>query len=375
MAVALVACADGGSGTADCVADADCASGSCLPSGACAPLDGSAAVANVQGGADAAGAHGADGATSPETGDDATPTGADGGAGGSKDGGAAGGDVDPLDPDTAGTGSGGDGESLQDSDAGPPDLMTCKPNYDGLIERHEMPFAAGYEAAFRVTTGIEGWSPEPSCDGAVCAWDLVDLPGESEDVLSATLDPAGWWFSDEPAFATATWVAEMGELDLSLGFLSLCQQTQVGIFEASDDAMLLLGLASEDESGDTLMVYDPPLELLRFPLEEGSSWTMDSTASGPLCGSLFPFHVDQTITAEAQGRGEVTTPYGTWAEGLRVRTLLERHAGIGVLPTSVRSDMILAECFTSIATMTADPGADTLDAESLSEVRRLVPLP
>jgi hypothetical protein len=336
----LAACADGAEADARCTLDAECVSGVCRADGTCAAptldggLDSSDADANTD-----------DGSTAP----------------------------DAL-RDPAGEAEAGPAPAETGADAPSPD-GACRPNHDGVVTRAELPLAAGFEASFRSTTDVTGFRTEPACEASGCVWDLVTVDGVTAERAYDTLPLAGRWFGDEPAFAGATYVAELGELAVTWFFFDVCRQRQLGVFRLTDDALLLLGVVSEREADGTLLVYDPPVPVLRLPLALGATWTLETRARGPLCNSLFDYAIDQTLTAEVDAVGDVVTPYGRFADVLRVNTLLERHLGIGVLPTTVRTHAFVTECFSTVATIRSAEGVDTAEFDDVAEVRRLAAFP
>ena len=60
---------------------------------------------------------------------------------------------------------------------------------------------------------------------------------------------------------------------------------------------------------------------------------------------------------------------------LRVNTRFERHLGLGVLPTTLRTHTFVAECFTTVAVVRSVEGHDAPEFDGASEVRRLANLP
>ncbi|PKN58074.1 MAG: hypothetical protein CVU56_07660 [Deltaproteobacteria bacterium HGW-Deltaproteobacteria-14] len=358
----LAACGGGDTDGRTCTVPADCASGVCLPSGQCA------APADTLGGGDASDVLFPDAAGDALTGEDAGPDSVA--------------DTGPL-SDTATGDAAGPGDTTATDTA--PDTATdtagglCHPNHDQVVSRSEAPFGPGFSANYRTTTDVTGsYDSALTCASDACAWDLRDVPGATADVIDETINPAGTWWGTEPAFADATFGAVLGQFNLSYFYWNICDQTQVGVYRVSDDALLLLGIVSEKESDGTELVYDPPLPILKFPLALGDSWTVDSTATGPLCGSFADYNIDWTATTTVDAAGTVRTPYGDFADTLRVNTVLERHLGIGVLPTSVRTHTFVAECFTSVAVVTSAEGADDeSDGEirDAAQVKRLANLP
>ena len=343
--VLLLAC--GGDATVRvCNVNADCASGICLPDGSCAPVPSERADA-------AASDIGSD------VGSDAVAT-ADGGGGGA-DGGA------PQDSAGADGEAGGDAGGAK-VDAGPGPLG-CVPNGDGVITGAEVPIGPGLSATFRVAHDVDDYA---SACGEPCVWDLADAGGDAATTESwETLPLDGWWFA--PEFTDATHVVQTGEFSLGFFLFTLCEHTQYGVFRAGDDGMYLLGVVGETSADGTLLVYDPPVPVLQYPLELGATWTVETDLKGKLCN--FPGYViSQTWASEVDRSGSVVTPYGTFDGVLRVNTLATRHASFIpplVSASAARTHTYVAECFTTIATAVSEEFEDDPDFTSAVELRTL----
>lgn len=310
---ALVAgCGSGGERT--CLVDADCASGACRPDGTCAPV------------------------STADT--DPSDT-------GEADLGTAQPDVVTTEPDV-GTG---------EPDAGGPG--GCAANRDGTITAAELPFAAGRTATYRLTTPAPGYD---SACGEPCVW---ELEGNGEDVEVTLESLEGAWFQAD--FPGATYVAESGALRAGL-----CEQLLVGIYRADAAGLWLLGQASEDESGGTLLVFDPPIPILEYPLQIGASWTVSTVAEGSVCG-FEGYAIQQTWTSAVDASGTARTPYGDFDGALRVNTLIERHGSLlpVVTPSSARVHTFLAECFTAIASARSEEHVETAEFEGAAQLQSL----
>lgn len=306
--VLLAACAaDGGR---QCNVGADCVSGVCQSNGLCLPADG--------GGVDA---------MLPD-----------------------GGMVDARTADTA------DASDLDASFDAAVDSGTCAPNRDGVIERTEIPLRAGLRATFMGALDVAFDTRGEMIDG-VRTWDLSgDFAGDRM-VLVETRDPAGEWFEDD--FPGATYVTE----------LSL-EEDLLGVFEITDDELLLLGVVSpEDGFTATNLENDPAVLVLDFPLEEGKTWATDTTVSGLALGVISAYSED--YSSEVDARGTMITPFGTFRDVLRVRTELVRTVGFAV--TRVVTFAYVSECFGTIATMRGQNGDDGAELTELAEVQRLAP--
>lgn len=315
LAAALALLASGAcpAGAPQCRVGADCASGACRADGTCAPVEADG------GGSDAGG-------------------GGDGGASG--DAGASDGGVD------AGSDAGAN------PDGGP---LTCQPNHDGIVTRGEVYFVAGAHATFRIgknaTVDMTG-SLTP--DGGR-HWDLAGALAGDHDALVETVVPAGTWWSAD--FPNATYAAQLADgSDL------------LGVFEATGDALLMRGIVSPTKSAlYTELSYAPPVKVLAFPLQSGTSFTTTAQVTGFKNGVTVGLGWQEKYESLADGAGEAATPFGTFPI-LRVRTLLTV-----ALTTTVRSFTFVAECFGPVATVTSQPNEPTVEFTSASEARRLAP--
>jgi len=322
--LALVGCTNSG-GTRLCNVDADCASGRCNPDGTCHP------VVPAQD-ASTGGSH-------PHQG---------------------GGD--------AGTGGGGGSPSTGGG-------ASCLPNHDGTISAGELPFGPDYAAMFRISEQVSPFDSAPDCSSGTCTWDLVAVGGVTRDELSTTEPIDGEWYAQTEGFEDATYVSRMAEYRLGMWGITVCEQTQYGVFQVTPNALLLLGLVSEYEADGTLLIYDPPVVLMEYPLTVGATWTVNTTATGPLCNSVFDYAISQTYSNTVDQIGTLKTPYGDFDDVLRINSLVERHVGVGVTPTVARTHTYVAECFTTVALVLSPELVDEPDFDEAAEVRRLAPLP
>ncbi|MBT3221164.1 MAG: hypothetical protein HN348_18945 [Proteobacteria bacterium] len=250
------------------------------------------------------------------------------------------------------------------------DVDGCVPNHDGIITAAETPIQAGFEAKFRVTKNVTDFSSAPDCTSGSCSWDLVDVPGTTKNEMFTTKSLSGTWFEDIDAFAHATHYTSVGMFKLNM-VVDLCSQEQLAIYRKDDDALWLLGMVSSEKDGGTQLIYNPPVDILRFPIEAGKTWSTNTTASGPLCGSWVDYDIDQTYTSTVDKDGSLETPYGDFPEVQRVNTLVERHIGVGVMPALMRTHTLMAECFTSVGVILSEEGVENADFDDVLEVRRL----
>jgi hypothetical protein len=311
LAVSLVAAGCAGAPQPPaCRVNADCASAVCQPDGRCAPL----------------------------------PT--DGGAEGAPQADGAPGDAPALAADGAGT----DGPA---GDGGP---VVCSPNHDGTITRAEVPLAAGLHATFEVAENLTFDTTGTPITGGR-RWDLSGSFSGDHGLLLETQSLAGLWFAS--SFSGATYAARLSDTNDLLG-----------VYEITADALLLRGVASP-QSGltQTLLTYDPPVEVLAFPLHVGASWTTTSTVAGQASG--VSSYYTERYDSQVDTAGELLTPYGTFADVLRIRTVLTRT--IGIYPTVSRTFAFAAECFGTVATVRSQDNETSTEFTSVAELWRLTP--
>jgi hypothetical protein len=310
---ALVACACGSSGP-ECRVGADCASGVCLSDGSCML-------------ASDAGSDGAD--EQARDGDN--------------------GDLGPDETSAA--------DAVGDiGDQGADQSQTCQPNNDWLIERFEMPLQAGLRATFRVALDIAVDTVGQFQAGGDRIWDFSgDFTGDHS--LLAELQPVyDKWFGS--SYPDADYAARLSD-----------REDLLGVFEITDDSLLLLGVVSpEDGATRTNLSYDPPAIVLSFPLEQGQSFSSESTVSGLASGIYSIYREKYENQVDAHGR--LKTPFGEFPV-LRVRVLLTRS--VGVLVTKIRTFAFVAECFGTVARIDSDENESQEEFTQAAEIWRLSP--
>jgi len=311
----LCAAGCGEGGEIPCRVSADCASGICMADGRCGPF------ASADGGADGMTVMPFDGGPSMD-------------AGNTIDGGAA---------DSGPAADGGDG--------------LCAPNMDGRIARREVISAAGLRATFRVAEDVTVSTAGEGEGTEGLTWDLSgDFEGD-ENVLVETREPGDSWYAE--AFPGATYVSRLSQEDDLLG-----------VFESTDTALLLRGVVSPDGGfGRTRLVYDPPVEVLAFPIEKGATWSTSSEVTGENAISPVLLY-DEDYTSVADKTGTVKTPFGDF-EVIRIQTTLTRT--IGFSETTIRTYLFVAECFGTVASIRSEDNESNAELSSAAEVRRLAP--
>jgi hypothetical protein len=231
----------------------------------------------------------------------------------------------------------------------------CSPDHDGVVTRAEVPLRAGLRANFRIAENATV-STMGTTSGGARTWDYSGAYSGDRDELVELLEPAGWWAAD---FPTATHAARVS-----------ASSDNLGVFQITDDALLLLGVVSP-EAGltQTRLVYDPPVTVLAFPIAEGNTFTTTSSVTGQAVGVLAAYTEEYTSIVDASGT--LVTPFGETA-ALRVRTEMTRTSGFATL-TSQRQFTFVAECFGIAAVLVSNAFETNVEFTTASEIRRLSP--
>jgi hypothetical protein len=243
----------------------------------------------------------------------------------------------------------------------PPNL-TCVPNLDGRIDADELQAALGVPASY-----------------------LVSPPGKERDVdLVGTSDAEGapiWEFSqdfadDQLAVIEATAVSDkwysksfpQGEFAAPADAAG----TIYGVYRHTEEALLLLGLASKDEDpkqGKTLLVYNTPVALYQFPLRPGDKWV---TAGEVTNGTAFglPYAGKDIYEVEVDVTGTLELFDYIFEQVHRVKLHVVQDFAVGA-SKSTRQSQFLFECFGEVARAMSREGETKDNFTKAAEVRRL----
>ncbi|MEW5853792.1 MAG: hypothetical protein AB2A00_33765 [Myxococcota bacterium] len=196
----------------------------------------------------------------------------------------------------------------------------CRGNNDGVIEYAEMPFVEGAVARVRVRQGpvtvdVLGFTDE---DGDR-RWDfsVPDPEGEPLGRLQLQSMEGQWFQGSFPQAEHAGPLVPGGKL--------------LGPLRVDDDGVRLYGSASSEPDpaeGRTLVVYDVPVVLYPFPLQEGTRAVTQARASNAVVLGL-PTALDDNYEVEVTGRGTLVLPDLILRNTLRVTVRLQRVGVVG----------------------------------------------
>jgi len=208
--------------------------------------------------------------------------------------------------------------------------LDCVPDLDGAICADELSAAVGVRVSYLVSP--DGEQRPVDLVGAIGddgqrIWDWgADYASDQVARLAAS-ELAGKWYA--ASFPEAAFVAPFDAGD-----------SMEQILRHNPDGLYLLGLASTEPDppeGRTLLVYQQPVLLYRFPLQPGESWVSVGEIRDGLLRDL-PYAGRDVYEVEVDGGGELVLPDLTFTQVLRVRTrtVVEPAAGItGQLPVRV----------------------------------------
>lgn len=233
---------------------------------------------------------------------------------------------------------------------------SCSPNRDNMVARDEVTLGPGLRAPFRIARDATLSTAGTTRGDGTRSWNLGGALTGDHDVQVETLPIAGQWFAS--SFAGATYASKLSDA-----------QDLLGVFEVTSAALLLRGVVSP-QAGNlrTELVYDPPVVVLAFPLRMGGSFRTTSTITGLASGVFSTYQ--EAYESDVDARGDLTTPYGDFPV-LRVRVVLRRT--IGLLTTTVRSYLFVAECFGTVAAVTSQDNEASIEFTRATEARRLAP--
>jgi hypothetical protein len=258
-------------------------------------------------------------------------------------------------------------------DTGPPPLV-CVGDGDDRITAAELPIVlptgTGPGVSVLYSVNRPGTTARVDLSGTwqdgTLVWDFRGFDEDRDQVVAdVLLRPAEYWFAD--AFPDADWA---GTIDAEGATLGLYRQ------DPGDGSVALLGLASVAE-GETLLRYETPVTLYRFPIAKGDSYAaLDVEARGHHDGFDYPFGTLRLVHEyrfTVDRVGELRVPAGTF-RALRIAAEVEARAenlGVPAVTERHRVYYFLAECSGLVARVASPSGDARPESPTAAEYRRL----
>jgi hypothetical protein len=236
-----------------------------------------------------------------------------------------------------------------------PTLPDCVPDRDGVVTAAELPIALGasideYVSASQHQVDLTGTA-------APRTWDFSAEYADDARVAVGPVALGAQWYA--PSFPGGQFVADAGGGD-------------DGVYAEDATALWLYGLASHDvapQQGKTLLVYDAPVAVLRFPLHDGLAWTEHGHVSNGTLDGL-PYIGTDTYEIDVSGLGTVAVPYVRFDPSLRVRTHVTVAPAAGGTTTSRRQTQFVFECFGEVVRAESKPNETNPDFSTAAALRR-----
>lgn len=236
----------------------------------------------------------------------------------------------------------------------------CVPDLDGRITADEMPVTLELAADYYVSPDGTTVDLAGTVDGSGRrVWDFSRESPTDERVAIAAQPLGPQWYAGRMAagqFVVPALAA--GELD--------------GVYSRDDSALWLHGLATAEQDppgGRTILVYDQPVPLLRFPIADGDSFTAVGTVSGGTLDGL-PYNGTDTYEVAADAVGRLEVPSLTFTQAHRVRTRVEVAPAAGGVTATRRQVSFFFECFGEVTRATSRVGEPNADFMTAAELRR-----
>ncbi len=240
--------------------------------------------------------------------------------------------------------------------------LSCMPNLDGRIDAAEMQATLDVPVSFLVSAAGAKRAVDVAGvvdDAGKRTWDWSDDVASDRTVSLAATTLGGKWYAE--SFPTGKFVTPMD-----------AGGTLEGVYSEDDKTFWLHGIASaqkDPKGGRTLLVYQPPIALYRFPIEVGASWvSAGQVTNGTIKG--LPYAGKDIYEVKDDGTGQLVLHDVTFSQVHRVRTKVTLAPATGASLVT-RQVSFLFECFGEVARATSVNGETLDDFTTASEVRRL----
>jgi len=235
------------------------------------------------------------------------------------------------------------------ADAAP---LACAPNLDGKLESTELQAAIGTPVDYLINPA--GTERTVSVAGPPFAFD-VDYADDRKLTVAASSVAGKWYSASFPTGEFVTAVDAAGSVE--------------GVYRHDDAGLFLLGLASKAEAEKTLLVYEQPIAVVRFPLTVGTKWvSVGKVTNGTFRG--LPYAGTDTYEIEDDATGKLVLHDFTFQQVHRLRTKVTVSPSAGAVTTR-RQVSFFAECFGEVVRAVSKDNEPNPDFTVATELRRL----
>lgn len=252
------------------------------------------------------------------------------------------------------------GENLTPQPAGDggAGTLACLPDLDGTLAADELPVVVGVRADYVIDTDVRvNLAGAAAAGEAARVWSFIDPapgPGDAAVPIGPTsVDD----LPDAGRFPGATFAVETAP---GSGLYQMLSR--------DDQALWLFGIDSAD--GKTVLPYDQPVALLRFPLAPRDSWRETGTVSDGTTSGL-PYRGTDTYDITDTATGSLAIPGVHFDQVHRVTTAVTVAPDAGGDMVTRRQSSFYSECLGEVVRATSEDGETSDDFTRAAELRRL----
>ena len=238
-----------------------------------------------------------------------------------------------------------------------PDMLSCLPNNDGVIQQSELLFTLGlppakYRANPPGTTA--GINPAGQMVDGKLEWDFSSLAGQ---IVRLQAEPVfGTWFAKHfPSGDMAMVTSVKGDT--------------LQVLQIENGKVLLLGLASR-KPDFTLTIYDPPISAMRFPLRKGLKFSATATLKAGAKINGLPVTSVDTYDVAINTEGVLRLPHLKLHRVLLIETLVTSKT-LGGVTNTTRQLQWFSECYGEVVRAMSGINEKKALFSTALEVRRL----
>jgi len=237
--------------------------------------------------------------------------------------------------------------------------LECVPNLDGVITADEIRPAIAVPVSFAVSPDGEQREVDQlgaTDDAGRLVWDWSQREVDDQGLTVEAESISGRWYQDGfPADAFVLPFDPGGTIE--------------AVYTHDDAAIWLHGLASSERTPTTLLAYDEPIAVNRFPIATGDSYESVGVIRDGLLQGL-PYAGRDVYRVEVVDAGRLLLPDLSFTQAHLVQTEVRLEPAVGS-PTSQRQSSWLFECFGEVARATSRRDEVRADFRVAAEVRRL----